>query len=283
MKKFIALVLFALIMVGCSKVPAGNVGVKVYLLGGSKGVESEELGVGRYWIGWNEELYLFPTFTQNVVWTKNESEGSPTDESITFQTTEGMSVNADVGISYRIEKTKVNTIFQKYRKGINEITDVYLRNMVRDAFTQAGSIRPVEAVYGKGKTKLLKDVQDIVEEQVKDIGIVVEKIYLVGSLRLPKTVINALNRKIEATQRAEQRENELREAEAQAKKVVAEAKGKAESVLLKADAQAKANIKLAKSISKELIQYEAIKKWDGILPKMTGAENAIPMISLMEK
>ena len=38
----------------CSYVPAGNVGIKVNLLGGDKGVDSEVLGVGRYWIGWNE-------------------------------------------------------------------------------------------------------------------------------------------------------------------------------------------------------------------------------------
>ena len=120
---------------GCSKVPAGNVGVKVYLLGGEKGVDSEVLRVGRYWIGINEDLFLFPTFTQNYVWTKDATEGSPTDESITFQTQEGLGVNADIGISYHIDTDKVSLIFQKYRKGVDEITDIYLRNMVRDAFT----------------------------------------------------------------------------------------------------------------------------------------------------
>ena len=63
---------------GCSKVPAGNVGIKVFLLGGAKGVDSQELGPGRYWIGWNEDLFLFPTWTQSYVWTKDPAEGSPT-------------------------------------------------------------------------------------------------------------------------------------------------------------------------------------------------------------
>lgn len=58
-------------------------------------------------------------------------------ESITFQTREGMSVNADVGISYHIN-----------RKGIEWITDIYLRNIVRDAFKQYGSQVNVESVYG---------------------------------------------------------------------------------------------------------------------------------------
>lgn len=35
------------------RVKPGYVAVKVYLLGGSKGVDYEELGVGRYWVGLN--------------------------------------------------------------------------------------------------------------------------------------------------------------------------------------------------------------------------------------
>ena len=48
---YILLIVMAVSYSGCTKVPAGNVGIKVYLLGGAKGVESEVLGVGRYWIG----------------------------------------------------------------------------------------------------------------------------------------------------------------------------------------------------------------------------------------
>ena len=110
-----------------NKVPAGYTGIKVYLLGSNKGVDTEVLGVGRYWIGINEELYLFPTFMQNYTWTR----GGLDDESISFQTADGMVANADIGISYSIDPNKVSEIFQTYRRGVNEITDTFLRNMVR--------------------------------------------------------------------------------------------------------------------------------------------------------
>ena len=45
--KIAALGLIALTVAACSYVPAGNVGVKVNLLGGEKGVDSEVLPVGR--------------------------------------------------------------------------------------------------------------------------------------------------------------------------------------------------------------------------------------------
>jgi len=285
MRKILFVIMVVLLSFGsaaCSKVPAGHKGVKVYLLGSSKGVEAEELGVGRYWIGWNEELYLFPTFTQNYVWTKDPAEGSENDESITFQTVEGLSVNADVGISYHIDPNKVTDIFQKYRKGVDEITDIFLRNMVRDAFVTVASTKPVETVYGAGKSDLIKEVEKMVKAQVAVIGIEIENIFLIGDMRLPGAVLAALNAKIEATQKAQQRENEVREAEAQAKKKVAEATGEAQSITVKATAQAEANKILAASITPTLVQYKAIEKWDGVLPKFSGS-SAVPFVNIDDK
>ena len=284
MRKFYGIVVLlacvGLLMSGCTKIPAGYRGIKVYLYGTSKGVDMEELGVGRYWRGFNVEYYKFPTFTQNYVWTADRREGSRDDESVTFQTIEGLGANADVGISYHIKADKVGLIFQKYRKGIDEITDVFLRNMVRDAFNQVGSKSPVESVYGKGKSAFISDVEEIVRTQVEEIGIVIERIYLVGTIRLPQIVVDALNNKIKATQKAQQSENELREAEAEAKKKVAQAKGDAESTITRAESQAKANLLLARSITPVLVQYEAIKKWNGDLPKFVGGNGVIPMINI---
>jgi len=282
MKKMLVFV-FALMMVvpmvGCQKVPAGNVGVKVYLLGGYKGVDTEELGPGRYWIGINEELYLFPTYTVTYPWTKSVDEGSENDESITFQTKEGLSVNADVGISYHIDPSKATLVFQKYRKGIDEITDLFLRNMVRDAFVTSSSSREVESVYGVGKNELITEVEQNVRNQTAEIGIVVEKIYFIGDLRLPDTVITAINSKIEATQKAQQRENELREAEAEAKKVVAKAEGEAQSTLTIAKAEAESIRMKSAALTPQIVQYEAIQKWDGVLPKFSGG-GVVPFINV---
>lgn len=269
-------------LTGCSKVPAGHVGVKVYLLGGSKGVDSEVLGVGRYWIGWNEELYLFPTFQQTKAWTRESTKGSRDDQSFTFQTREGLSVNSDVSISYTIDPSKISVLFQRYRKGVDEITDIYLRNLVRDALVQCSCTRTVESIYGEGKNELIAEVRQKVADKMAPVGISIDMLAFIGDLRLPDTVIESINAKITATQRAQQRENELREAKAQADKQVAKAEGdaksakalaegEAEAVRIRAEAQAEANAKLAKSLTQELVEYEKIRKWDGRLPQVSGA------------
>lgn len=295
MKIIIAGVLsiFTLIYVIASfeTVPAGNVGVVVYLLGGDKGVDSEEIGVGRKWVGMNEKLYIFPTFTQNHVWTKAATEGSANDDSFTFQTMEGMSVNTDVGIAYHINPKKVTTVFQRYRKGVDEITNIVLRNAVRDAFNKEASKIGIESVYGAGKSRLMADVYTEVNNRLMPDGIEVENIFLVGEMRLPDTVTAAINAKIRATQMAQQRENEIQQTKAEAQKVMEAANGEAnskltlaraeaESVRVKGEAEAFA-IKAksdALNTSPQLVQYEIAKNWNGQLPTTTGG--AIPLLNL---
>lgn len=275
------LLLFVVALAACSKVPAGNVGIKAYLLGGSKGVDTEELGPGRYWIGMNEELYLFPTFTQNYTWAKDCQEGYCTNEELGFQTVEGLAVTADVGISYRIDPAKAALIFQKYRKGVGEITDVYLRNMVRDSLVKNASTMPVESVYGKGKTDLIAKVQDDVSRQTLPIGIIIEKVYWVGELRLPQTVVASINAKIQMTQQAQQAQNQVAKAEADARVKIANANGAAESLRIISEAQANAiRVKAAAiTANPEIVQMTAVEKWDGHLPT-TNAGGAIPFIQV---
>lgn len=253
-------------LAACSQVPPGYVGVRVELYGGDKGIDSTELPVGRYWIGVNEQLFTFPTFMQNYTWTKSPTEGRASDESFTFQTVDGMSVNADIGISYQIRPDKVTSIFQTYRRGVEEITDTFLRNMVRDALVAEASGKPIEYVYGAGKAELIKKVQQDVVDQVDKIGITVDKIYWIGDIRLPQIVIDSINNKTRASQMAEQRQNEIAQTEAEAKKAVAQAEGEARSLLVVAQAQAQANKLIADSITPNLVAYKAIEKWLGATP-----------------
>lgn len=279
--KNILIGLIAVLCVACTKVPAGNVGIMVDLYGSSKGVQPQELGPGRYWVGFNQELFIFPTFTQTYTWTKSMSEGRPEDESITFNSVEGMQVNADVGITLHIDPDKTPLLFQKYRLGIDEIIFTYIHNMVRDSLNEEASKYAIEDIYGAKKADLIQAVQTSVAGQVSPIGLVVEKIYFVGRPRLPPQVDQAINAKIAATQMAEQRKNEVAQAQAEAQKEVATAQGQAQAMLVKAQAEAQA-LKLRGDALRDnpgLVQLNAIDKWDGKLPNVNGG-GAVPFIQV---
>lgn len=248
----------------------GYVGVVIDMLGDEKGVETKELHVGMHWIAPWKRVFQFPIFEQNVTW-EGEKNG------FNFQTSEGMAVHSDMGITYHLRSTSIPAIFQRYRRGMDEITNVFIRNFLRDAINKAASRTRIEDLYS-GKETFFNEVEKHVREDLNPIGIEVSRIYLIGRFHFPTTVISALNSKIEAMQRAQQRENELREAEAEAKKQIAQAEGAAKCAILKADSEATANLVLAKSITPQLIHWQTIQKWDGRLPQVTS--DTIPLIQV---
>lgn len=263
----------------CTRVEYGNVGVKVDLLGTDKGVQSQVVGVGRYWIGVNEELYTFPTYQVNYTYTEDTTEGSPRNEEFTFQTKEGMACEVDLGVAMHFNVDKISSMFQKYHKGEQEIRSVVVRNEIRDALVSVTSSLPVEYVYGEGKKQIIDSVKKIVTTNLKASGIEIDNIYLIGIVRIPKTVRDALNSKVEMTQQAQKAENEVKKAEADAKIAAAQAQGRANSVLIEAKAQADANRLLNASLTDNLIRNNAIDKWNGELPTYSGG-GAIPFLNI---
>lgn len=276
-KNLLVLAAASLTLAACSRVESGNVGVKAYLLGGQKGVDSEVLGPGRYWIGFNEELYIFPTVLQTATWTNGE-EGEP-DQRFVFQDKDGLRLLAGVTLTYAVDKAKVPILFQKYRRGIAEITDPYLKNAIRGALVAEASQLPVDLIYGPGKEALMKRVEARVRSQMEPVGIIIERLEWYGDMALPETVLVALNAKIEANQKAAQRDNEVKTAEAQARIDVAKAQGAADASRIRAQGVADANKLVASSLTAELIEWQKVNKWKGDVPQITGG-GAQPIVDL---
>ena len=276
-KLYLVVAGIVIILTGCIRIEQGYVGLKAWELGDSKG-EIETFGVGR----WTRNLVkaswtTYPTFKQNYVWTADSMEGSPNDESISFPI-EGLRIGIDVGIEFAVDPEAVVEIYSEYRKSLGEITDGPMRNFVRDAVLEAAKdYSDMEQFITNSE---IGDLIDTVEESTIEYfyprGIIVSKIYLVTAPRYPTSVTDAIEEKIRATQRAIQRENELRETEAAAKKQIAEAEGAAAAMIATAQAEAQAKKLLQESYTPEILQAMWIEKWDGRLPEvMPGDSNLL--------
>lgn len=103
-------------------------------------------------------------------------------------------------------------------------------------------------------------------------------ISFVGAMRVDDLVEKSINMTIQATQKAIEAENKIRQSEAEARQKVAEASGEATAILTVAKAQAEANEMVNKSLTKNVIQYKIISKWNGILPMVTG--ETMPLIDI---
>lgn len=277
MMKFIGSVIavivafFALIwlFISMTTIPAGYVGVRVNLYA-DKGVQNEVVGTGRYFLGINERMYEFPTFNQLMNY----------ETPFTFQTSDAMDVKARIGVEYNIEPEKAADVFATYRKGIEEITEVNLRQYISDALINHGTTMDINELTQGGKTHLLDSVTKEIREKLSPIGIRIIKLSWVDDLQYPEQVKESINAKIEATQRALLRENEVAQSKAEAQKLIEAAKGEAESVRLRAQAEADAIAIKAKALrdNPNVLQLNAIDKWDGKLPVYMTGGAAVPFV-----
>ena len=96
------------LVMGCSRIDPGYVGIAVNQAGSNKGVEDYPLLTG--WVIYNPittKIYEYPTFQQNVIWTASRHEGKAFDESISFNTKGGAAITADVSMSGKFRTEKV--------------------------------------------------------------------------------------------------------------------------------------------------------------------------------
>jgi regulator of protease activity HflC (stomatin/prohibitin superfamily) len=287
----VALLLFA----GCemtTRVDAGHVGIRVKLAGSDRGVQDMPVVTG--WVFYNpisEQIVIFPTSVQNVVWTANPHEGRPVDESITFSSSEGVNVNADIGLSFHIEPSLAPRLYGRFRQNdMLELADGYVRNTVREAFNDVASKIPVQDVYGAGKSKMLGDVSQRCRDVLGKDGFVIDQLTINGALRLPQNVADAINRAMEATQNAIQSENRVRQVRAEAEQAITkatgaaeaarqEAQGEGDALLIRARSEAKANEIIRLSMSASVLQYRALEHWDGKLPTYNGG-GQLPLLTI---
>lgn len=297
MKKFAGIMLLAFAVataIGCTKVEPGYAGIVVNQYGSQRGVSDFPITTGRVWYNpFTEDVYSFPTFRQNHTWSVSPHEGGPHDESITFQSSEGASLNVDIGVSYRFVFEKVPHLFVEFKQDADHIRDVFMRNQVRDAFNELAGKMPAMDIVGMKKGDLLTAVTEKLNKDLNKVGIMVESISWNGKARMDPRIENSINAVIESMQKAIEAKNKIMQSEAEAKQVVATSEGQARSTVLKAQAeadailihakaQAEANRLQAESLNANLLQWNALNKWDGRLPQFTGS-NAVPFIQVDRK
>jgi len=203
MKRLVMVLALVLMAGACTKVEPGYVGIKVNMYGDQKGIEDFPLQTGRvHFNPITEDVYKFPTFIQNFVWTADKAEGSPNNDEITFNSVEGAVVSADIAVGFLVEAEKVPSIFVEFRKPIDEIRDVYIRSQVRDAFGRHASKMKVTDIFGVQKQTLLDAVKSDLNDNLGPRGITFDMISFVGGLRVDPRVQESINAVLEAAQKA---------------------------------------------------------------------------------
>ncbi len=227
-----------------------------------------------------------------------ELEGVISKSSIQVLDNKNLPIGIEMSVQYTPKKDQANEILEKYgRNYFEKLINPLVRNVVRDVVGeyQAEEIAVKRSVIGA-------EIQSRLTTSFEDLPFTLNNVAL-RNINLPSIVL----KKIEEVQLAKQEEQRLAMVEKQARKeqeiktiqantklieVTTQAKADAEKKRIGADAKAyqiakeaeavaEANKLIARSISRQLIDYKAIEKWNGEYPRtLMGSEGGGVLLNL---
>lgn len=272
-KPLVLVLLVAVAASNCTRVEAGYTGIKINYAGTYRGAKDVPSVSG--WVFYTplaSTVFQYPSFVQTVKWTEADEAGSPANEHMVFNSKEGMTLGADISLSYQLDPTKVPAFYVQFRSDdLGTFTHGFLHNTARDAFNEIAPNYNVDELYGPKKEELVTKVRERINKETTPIGVKIVQFGFIGKMKLPQSVEAALNMKIQATQDAIRVENEVRKATAEAQKNIASAEGNARAQIASAEGQAKSNDIVAASIARnpQILEWERLKiqgRWNGVMP-----------------
>lgn len=248
----------------CTVVDSAEIGVKFHKWSTSTENYGGVEGTCKGWVFCNPfttEVFTYPTYIQR----KNyEAFNVNAKDASTFQ--------MDPTIAYRINPEKVCDIFVKYRKGVEDLENGYIRTCIYEAYRTCANRYTSDSLMSS-RANFESDVRARLEKSLQAEGFIVEE--FTSQITPPQSLAQMINEKNAAVQSALKAKNKVAEAQANATIKIAEAKGAAEAMQIKADAEAYYNRTIAASLSPMIVQEDWIEKWDGKLPTVSSGNGGM--------
>jgi regulator of protease activity HflC (stomatin/prohibitin superfamily) len=235
-------------------VPPGHTGVVVHL-----GNVSDSI--------LNEGVHLKAPFITQVVDVSNKVQLLEADAGAVSKDLQ--SVRSKVAINYRLVSDFSASMYQNV--GLDYET-ILIAPAAQESIKAATARYTAENLIGQ-RDVVGDEIKTSLESKLNSYGIYIEKFSIVN-FDFSEEYDNAIELKQIAEQdklRAEtEKARRTVEAEAAAAEKTIAAQAEAEAILAKADAQAEANKKISESIDQNVLYFNQIERWDGIMPKVVG-------------
>jgi prohibitin 1 len=175
-------------------------------------------------------------------------------------------VTTEVALNWHIDPLKVNTVYQRVGDEV-QILERIINPAVSEVLKAATAKKNVEEILTK-RTELKQEIDQALKTRLAGYGLAVDDVSLVDFGFSPE-----FNKSIEAKQIAEQEAK-------QAEFVALKASKDAEAEVNRAKGQAEAQRLQKLTLTPDLLQKQAIEKWDGKFPTYMGGNGQLPFINL---
>jgi len=178
-----------------------------------------------------------PTRPQTYTMSHQSGEGdnSNRDDSVRVLTQDGLHVDIDVTVRYRVTPRDAPRFHGEYRN-LQTAETRLIRPTVRSVLrTEGGNIDVTDIYTGEGQTRLKLAVEEALTTETEGSGVVIESVQ-VRNVRLPTEYAKSIEQKKVKQQKIEEAEYEIQVAEKNKKRQVIEAEAEAEQIRIKGEA-----------------------------------------------
>lgn len=201
-------------------IDAGQTGV--YSLFGK--VKKEELSSGFHLVIPLAKITKMSIRTEEYTMSIAQGEGKKAGaDAIASLTKEGLSVDLDMTVLYRLNEEKADEVYQNV--GIQEDIDEKIirptiRTVIRDVIAQYEA----KDIYSEKREEAAIKIKDALVEDLMDRGIIVENV-LLRNVALPPKLTNAIQEKLQAEQEAQKYDFILQREQKEKERKIIEAEG----------------------------------------------------------
>lgn len=175
-------------------------------------------------------------------------------------------ITTELAVNWHIDPLKVNRVFQQVGDEQLIINGI-MTPAVSEVLKAATAKKTAEEIITK-RTELKQEIDANLKSRLEPYGVIVDDVSLVNFSFSPE-----FSRAIEAKQIAEQ---EAKQASFIAQKATQEAQAEVNRAKGQAEAQRLQRL----TLTPELLQKQAIEKWDGRFPMVMGGNGAVPLINI---
>ncbi|MEG4207058.1 prohibitin family protein [Microcoleus sp. Pol7_A1] len=176
------------------------------------------------------------------------------------------SITTHLAVNWNVDPTKVNQIFQQIGDEEQIVTSI-LSPAISEVLKAATSKKTAEEIITK-RTELKTEIDNSLKKRLEPYGVIVRDVSLINFGFSPE-FSKAIEAKQIAEQEAKQAEFTVKKATQDAQAQINRAKGQAESQRLQ-----------RQTLTPEILQQQAIEKWNGQFPTVMGGGGTLPLINI---
>ncbi len=239
--------------IGCTPhtVPAGHVGVKTNW----GAVQTEVFQEGLYWQ------------TPGTGYIDMDARVQKKSADATASSKDLQVVTVIIALNFRLNAEKAVEIYQNIGT-LEQVESTIIEPVLQEAVKTATARYNAEELITK-RREVKDDITEYVRERLNASNLSVTDLSIVN-FQFDQKYQDAIEAKQVAEQKALTATNDLRRIEVEAKQREARAEGEANAMMIEARAEAERQELLRRTMTPELVQWQAIQKWDGKMPVVSG-------------